>query len=64
MNTLHKGDDDDDDNNPSTKDDLKAGTQVVVSSVSSAELYRAVNNVFIRCDIFLPDNENHSQHLL
>jgi hypothetical protein len=45
-------------NNPSTKDDLKEGIQVVVSSVSLAELYCAINNMFIRCDIFLPDKGN------
>jgi len=43
---------------------IQAGTQVVASSFSLAELYLAIKNTFIRCDIFMPDKGKHSQHLL
>ena len=40
-------------NNAHTEDNLKSSIQVLVSSAAPAELRRALNKVFVRCDVSL-----------
>ena len=51
-------------NNHRTEDDRKKSNQDVVSSVSPAEIQRAMNNAFVKCDPQVRAEGNHFQQRL
>jgi hypothetical protein len=51
-------------NNPRTQHDRKKSTQEEGSSILLAEIRRAMNNAFVRCDTYVRAEGNHfHQHL-
>jgi hypothetical protein len=51
-------------NNPRIQDDRNKNDQDVGFSISPAEIRRAMNNAFVRCDTQMRDKGKHFQQLL